>query len=443
MNWFTYIAKQIGKHRFERILVHLKIKSTANLKEKDLAKILLSIANVRRDDVQEIVMGSRPPCVKLLTSEEDRELKTCKVVEELEPRLFAKLFRLLSRPFSTEGNKEVLEAELEEFWRKNLKEITPETYWGIKEQFELNDDTAKLGLYQYYERLVCYYAEQDDLEVGCYVPASFEYPDCFYRVAGILVTGEGQLGLFLVAATMHMKIPPLRITRGSPITPLKLDYLSHAITDMEPEIGRRGYESGVPYQAFINNLFETPFMEIGFSIGGTIAQWRISHESKRAPSAWFFKSPGVPKFVWEKFNKEIVKQSDPLDLHIFRAKRDFVPYVGEYCLGFQAPSPVKVHLYLIHTSRLNPHLYNMGDPKKAKIEKVDEKEINRLLNNEEHSFFEKGRKGVGKHLLLPILEKARDVLRVYTKYPIAKKIGFWFEKPKKGSPFQSVSRYRA
>ena len=116
--------------------------------------------------------------------------------------------------------------------------------------------------------------------------------------------------------------------------------------------------------------------------------------------------------------------------------------MGEYCLGFQAPSLVKVHLYLIHTSRFNPHLYSVGDPSKAKIEKIEEQEVNELLNNEGRSFFEKGRKGVGKHLLVPLLEKAKDVFRTYTKYPIEKKIGFWFEKRKKGSPFYSLSRYR-
>ncbi|MBS0585347.1 MAG: hypothetical protein JSR76_03475, partial [Verrucomicrobia bacterium] len=282
-----------------------------------------------------------------------------------------------------------------------------------------------------------------NLIVGSYVPASKEHPDCFYRVMAELITGGGQLGFFLVPATKTMKIPPIRLTRGSPITPLKLDFISHAITDLEPDIGRRGYESGLPYQPFIDEIFQEPCMEIGFSIGGTIAQWRASENPKNISSLWLFKSPGVPKFVWENFNKKVATTKKSMDLHIFRARRDLVPYVGEYCLGYKAPSSVKVYLYLVGTSRMNPHLYDLRDPKNREIERVEGEAINDVLNNEGHSFLEKGRKGVGRHILVPLLEKAKKVFHLHTTGPIVSRVGLWFEeRPSTETPYTSIRRYK-
>lgn len=440
-HWLGYLTEHVGKKRLESILKSLKIKKKMRLLEGDLAKIITTIANVKRNEMQEVLLGLHAEVLTALSPRLSKEILSYKEVEDLPPKLFTTLYKVLAYPFLCREGV-VSSKELEGFWQKAAEEMTPETYWQVKEGLTLTDETVELELVEHYERLVCYYAEKN-LIVGSYVPASKEHPDCFYRVMAELITGGGQLGFFLVPATKTMKIPPIRLTRGSPITPLKLDFISHAITDLEPDIGRRGYESGLPYQPFIDEIFQEPCMEIGFSIGGTIAQWRASENPKNISSLWLFKSPGVPKFVWENFNKKVATTKKSMDLHIFRARRDLVPYVGEYCLGYKAPSSVKVYLYLVGTSRMNPHLYDLRDPKNREIERVEGEAINDVLNNEGHSFLEKGRKGVGRHILVPLLEKAKKVFHLHTTGPIVSRVGLWFEeRPSTETPYTSIRRYK-
>ena len=402
--WEESFVYRLGKRRFDAILMRMHIKKKSKCRMRDLAKIVISSCDVMRIDFQEILNGFQPPN---LSDELMKEVKKYRVPEKIPSLLFDKIYVVLAKPFGDElkfiSLDQTVEIHLQNLVHFAFSCLKYDPYWFAKKRTSIKSQSHRLDQIMYYERLAGFYAACEDLEVGHYLPApSKNDVKQYYRVTAHLITGDGQIGMILLPATEEMKLVTIRVTGGTPPPPGKLDFVSYAITDMEPEIGRIGYESGLYYQDTIDRIIGKIDVEIGYSMGGTIAQWRASDNPLDLSSMWLYKSPGVPMRVWEKFNSGALKRKSPLDLFLFQAKGDIVDYAGDMSLGFNAPENVRVALYELKVPGLNPHGYAF-DTDNVSVEEIEEGLIDAYLSNKSKIFIEKNRKKIGKSFVLPIL----------------------------------------
>jgi hypothetical protein len=426
-DWTSYLLEHLGERRFQDVCRRMGVDSRKKLRERDIAKIIVCSSDLKRNDLQEILLGKELPAISQALREKIKEINQ---VEALPRELFQELFTALSTPFSHKlgvKKKESVEDLINQMWHFAYTILNFDPYWYTKKRLHLFFQNQSLPLELYYERLSAFYVECEDLEVGCYIPAPFTTGPNYYRVVGHLVTGKGQIGMFLLPATNDMDLPPIRVTRGTPKSPSHLDFLSHLITDMEHEIGKMGYESGEPYQAYIDTFFPHPCIEVGYSIGGVIAQWRAAAFPEKLLSIWLYKSPGVPRHVWGKFNDFLIKKNLHLDLHIFSAKRDFIDFAGECTLGYLAPKNLQVRLYQMRVPRPNPHRFGFVDPEKVHIKEISPNKIDAYLNSKKREIVEKGRKKIGKHLAIPFFQLLCRWMGGDLTKRTREKIGFWHE----------------
>jgi hypothetical protein len=426
-DWTSYLLEHLGERRFRDICRRMKVDPKKKLRERDVAKIIVCSSDLERNDLQEVLLGKELPAISLALRE---KIKGKTQVEDLSKELFQELFTALSFPFSHKlevKKKESVEDLINQMWHFAYTILNFDPYWYTKKRLLLFFQNESLPLELYYERLSAFYVECEDLEVGCYIPAPSINGPSYYRVVGQLVTGKGQIGMFLLPATKDMDLPPIRVTRGTPKSPSNLDFLSHLITDMEHEIGKMGHESGEPYQPYIDAFFPHTYIEVGYSIGGVIAQWRAASFPERLLSIWLYKSPGVPRHVWEKFNYFLVKKDLHLNLHIFSAKRDFIDFAGECTLGYLAPKNLQVHLYQMKVPRPNPHRFGFVDPEKVQIKEIPPDKIDTFLNCKKREIVEKGRKKIGKHIAIPFFKLLCRWMGGDLSKRTREKIGFWHE----------------
>ncbi len=412
--WADYFSLKLGSRRLNEIMSRMHIKESSQYRMKDLAKIVIGSADVLRYDMLEVMQGELPG---FLSDELMLKIAKYSVPEDLPVELFDQLYLAISKPFGQDlkfdTKRSSLEQEIHKITHFAFSCFKYDPYWFAKQRMSVWLQSHNLNQIHYYERLAGFYVACEDLQVGTYLPAPIvNGQKQYYRITAHLVTGEGQICMILVPATKYMSLKKLRVTRGSPSPPGGLDFLSYLMTDMEPEIGRIGYESGLYYQKTIDEVVGKIDEEIGYSIGGTIAQWRISDNPRDLTSLWLYKSPGVPKSVWENFNKGVKSRADPLNLYIFQAKGDIVNLAGDVPLGYLAPDPVNVSLYTLNIPKLNPHRYSFIDPDKITVEEIESLYIDQYLSKKSKAFFEKQRKILGKNIVLPA---ARFFKKVFGK----------------------------
>lgn len=439
--WRDHFINVLGGRRLQSIEKRLGACQRPKESMRDIAKVMIGASDVFRDDMLEVLQGACPDCVP---DKVRQRISPFPVPEVLPTEIFDELYFALSHPF---GENLPLDGSLPEMERQVQRAahflftcMHYDPYWFAKKRALLGERTPLLHQSLYYERLSGFYAACEDLEVGLYLPAPAVggiVP--YYRLAGHLITGNGQIGLLLVPATKMTHLPKLRVTRGSPSPPGKLDFFSHVLTDMEPEIGRIGYESGLPYQAEIDERIGSIDFEVGYSIGGTIAQWRVAHNPQNLSSLWLYKSPGVPKHLWKRFNEGVQKRKSPLELHIFQAKRDIVDLVGEVCLGYEAPEQVQVKLYEMIIPRINTHQFATMESERISIEEVDRKEIDQYLSRRSKSFFEKQRKRLGEAVVVPLMRLLKKLANRRERARINLLRGLRIEEPREGNqPWETI-----
>ena len=399
--WMEAFSQRLGKRRLMEIQSRMHLEEKTLYHMRDLAKIVIGASDVTREDMLEVLLGEAPLHIS-------KEFTKYNSPEEMTIEDFDRLYKILSTPFGQENvlsaKQRQVEKRIHELVHFTFSCVRYDPYWFAKRRTKIAQESHQLNQLLYYERMSGFYAACEDLQVGLYLPAPRkEGIRQYYRVSAHLITGAGQIGMILVSASNSMKLKTLRVTRGSPSPPGTLDFVSHVITDMEPEIGRIGYESGLFYQPMIDQHIGNIDVEIGYSIGGTIAQWRAAENPQHLSSLWLYKSPGVPRSVWEKFNEKTRMRKDPLELYIFQAKGDIVDFAGDVPLGYKAHDKVQVSLYELVVPGLNPHKYSFSHPDKIQIEEVESLFIDEFLSRKSKTFIERQRKKIGKYFVLPIL----------------------------------------
>jgi len=257
----------------------------------------------------------------------------------------------------------------------------------------------------------------EEREIGTLFPAPNDEEGCpqFYELAAKLVTGQGQVSLFLVPMSASSQLPYLRLVRGTTFSISGLDPINHFLTDLEEEIGRTGYESGLPYEEFIANMFNVQFHVAGMSIGGAIAQWIVAHHPERVSHLTTIRAPGVPWHVQNTFNQRVQNLNRPLPITTWTSHGDFVHYVGERRLGHDSPDNVPLDYREVRGRGIIPH---MSAP--LVIQQYpgfggghSQEEINDLLSQDEFPLLERVRQYAGRYIAVPIFKFINEMMKLF------------------------------
>jgi hypothetical protein len=428
------LQKRLGKRRFIEIENRLKINFTKlpYLKESLVAKFLMLYYDITRNDMQEALM--RKDDLTAISSDLKRWLDGFSHVEDLDAETFSVLYERLKSPLEplafVKLRAETFFEKIVDLLRSFFSVFYFNSYYSLKKRLQESIKNPQLSLEGFYEKLAMFYAGSEDLRVGTLIPGPrIGKKVAFYRVAAILVTAKGQHGLILMPPPYLNDQLPIRITKGTPYTISGLDFLSYVITDLEKEIGKTGFYSGEPYQKEINQITKGPVIEIGFSVGGTMAMWRTAHHLDLVSELWTFRSPGAPSHVVDLFNHKAAIDSRDFDVYVYHAKGDIIRRLGEQALGYKAPVNVRRYLCIVSAKAFNPHIEAVlsSDNSYSKVEVRGD--INTVLDNLHQPFFEYSRKAVGGTFLCPILQlikKARDFFIVVREEQIK---GLWYESP--------------
>lgn len=178
-----------------------------------------------------------------------------------------------------------------------------------------------------------------EMDVGTLVPAP-NHPSGrpqFYYVSAKIVTGEGMVSYIFHPATRDTNLEPIRLFRGTSARNSEIDGVSTVITDLERDLGRSAYESGLIYEPIIAEKMARPTIEGGHSLGSTLVQYRAANLD-HIRKAYLFCGPGLPEEEVEKFNAK----NPNMDLIIHLAHHDRWSSLGQIQLGYKAPSNVRI-----------------------------------------------------------------------------------------------------
>lgn len=197
-----------------------------------------------------------------------------------------------------------------------------------------------------------------EMNVGMIVPAP---QNQFYYVSAKLVTADGMVSYCLHPVTRDTKLDPIRFFRGTAARNSEIDGISSVMTDLEKDLGRTAYESGLPYEGIIEEKLAPIDVEAGHSLGGAIVEYRLANMN-HIKKAYLLSAPGIPEAEVKKFNLKNQK----VKLVIRQTNKDTVVHVGDAHLGFQAPHNVIIDFKIYHPPRktdLHPHVTIWGKEK--------------------------------------------------------------------------------
>lgn len=434
--FLVILQKRLGKRRLTEIQSRLKINlsSMSYLKEGLVAKILMMYYDVTRNDMQEALMQKDE--FSAISDDLKEWLSGFSLVEDLDSETFSALYETLKTPLEpwvfVNLTGETFIEKATDYCRWFCSAFRFNSYFSLKRRVQQSIKNPELSVEGFYEKLALFYAASEDLRVGTLIPGPrIEKKLAFYRVAAILVTARGQHGLIIMPPAYIRDHLPIRVTKGTPYTISGLDLLSYVITDFEKEIGKTGFYSGEPYQEEINQITKGRVIEIGFSIGGTMAMWRTAHHLDLVSELWTFRSPGVPAHVVNMFNHKAATDSRDFDVYVYLAKGDITRRIGEQGVGYKAPQNVRRYLCIVYAKTFNPHIEPVlsSDKPYSRLEVKEDVDI--VLDNLHEPFFEYTRATIGGHLLCPLfylLKKGRDLFFLPREERLK---GLWFESPTK------------
>jgi hypothetical protein len=201
-----------------------------------------------------------------------------------------------------------------------------------------------------------------EMEVGALIPAP-NHPVTgqaqFYCNAAKVISGDGMVSYVLQPATGDTNLEAIRLFRGTSVRNCEIDPISSVITDLERDLGRRAYESGIKYEPILREKRLVAPIEAGHSLGSTIIQYRLANMD-HIRKAWLFCGPGLPAVEVEKFNQK----NQPVEVHIRHSKRDKFSSLGQAHIGYNAPPNVDLHYLRYHGPkkglRDHPHVAVWG-----------------------------------------------------------------------------------
>ncbi len=411
----AYLISQIGSKRLARISQKMnldfdkKIKNKSPLTSRDIIKIRLAIQDVNIADIQDLLdQAKAKEPIEGLNLELYKKLQKADTVEDLDQITFDHLYKFLGSFLSTKVTYKKISEEISGKPTQVLARFVYDYVLSIMERLQLCEDNGQYSRKGFYEKLAKVIANRL-MTVGTVIKAynSLTGKPNYYRVAARLVTAKGCISYVFIPATKDMTdLEKIRVFRGSGLKVADIDTLSYYITDLEKDLGKSAFLSQEKYEEEIQKLGFV-HTEIGYSLGGCIAQYRAAYHPT-VNKVYLFNAPGIPKHVLDKFNE----RTDPFKIHVRRTTQDIVDKSGCYHLGYQAPDNVIIHYSRFIKqvkSKIHPHSIVFARFKGKMA--VCTGDITKDFNNYERSYVEKTRIILGTFLLAPIFRLIRLVVR--------------------------------
>jgi len=342
-----YLLDTLGEERLQRICTRYSLdleameKKGSPLLSRHVAKIVIGARNVSVEDINDFLQKS--PSDSCFSGKNS--------FLDLDSATLAGVIERLSDPF--EGRWKVADIAKRISGRPTewIASWIYDPFSADRERLEVSRENPTDSFEVFMHNMVARVIKRE-MDVGTLVPAP-NHPSGrpqFYYVSGKLISGEGMISYIFHPATADTNLEPMRLFRGTAARNSEIDGVSTVITDLEPDLGRTAYESGLVYEPFIREKLGQPRIEGGHSLGATLVQYRLASEldhMNHIEKAYLFCGPGVPRKEAEKFNRKNPK----VHLFIRRSTKDPSVKAGEVHLGHQAPSNVQVDYWKYHAPR--------------------------------------------------------------------------------------------
>lgn len=337
----NYLVDVLGAERLSRISsrygINLDVMAQKGspLLSRDVAKIVIGSQDVRVEEINRHI-GRNPQLFPGKSHFQDltqQELKG--VVDQLGSALNAwKVQKITSRICGKPSEK--------------IAEYFFDPFLADRERLLLckghPNDSFELFLHNTVVRVI-----KRELDIGMLIPApnhSVSQAPQFYYVSGKVISGEGMVSYLFHPATADTQLEPLRLFRGTATRNCEIDAISTLITDLESDLGRSAYESGLKYDPLLQQKGMVPSTEVGHSLGSALIQYRLANLN-HIQKAYLFNGPGIPAVEAAKFNRK----NQPVKLTIRQSAKDKWSVVGQVHLGRSSPPNVEIDYRKYHAPR--------------------------------------------------------------------------------------------
>ncbi|MBN2479366.1 MAG: hypothetical protein JXA94_03980 [Parachlamydiales bacterium] len=408
-----FLIQRVGKQRLDRISDKMKVNldylqnNSWPLRSRDVVKLLDAFKDLNVSEIQEFIDKVKSDEIKdpILDKKILNKIKRVKKFDELDSKTCEILVEYLSNPMKDLFN---YTPKRPDFVTRFLAMFVFDFPLLLHEKVFLCSENELLSKEGFYESLCKRFARLE-MNVGSIIPA---YKDSggYYRIAAKLITGDGLVSYTLLALTKDMKLPALRLFKGTGMEFSSIDFLSYLITNFEKDLGKRAFKSGLKYEKFLKPLGRVK-TELGHSLGGTIVEYRSAHFD-HIENVYLFNAPGVPYYVIDRFNKKYEKK--PFNIFIRKSQGDFIENAGPYHLGYQAPEAVNINfIKFVKQEDDGEIIHNTTflDPIK-KMYAITGGDLDYELNNYKRSLLEPFRMIFGGFLLSPFIRFLRYIKRV-------------------------------
>ncbi len=371
-----YLIDRLGADRLQRICSRYSLdldqmeKKGSPLLSRDVAKIVIGTQSLNVADINDFLLKAQ--------GGDDPRFIGKSSFADLDPSLFAEVCASLQNSL---GNWQVEEIRGEPSKisgrpgkisgrpTEQLSNFYFDPFLADRERLKLVKEHPLDHFETFVHNMVARVIKRE-MEVGTLIPApnnlNNKFPQ-FYYVSAKVVTGKGIVSYLVHPASKDTDLKPMRLFRGTSPRNSDLDAISTMITDLEKDLGRSAYESGIPYDTTISEILSSqgltvPEIEAGHSLGSTIAQYRLAN-TNHVKTAYLYCGPGLPEQEVEKFNKK----TSPVHLVIRKSKNDPFSKLGGVHIGYQAPENVIVEFLKYHGPKKklgqNPHITVWGKEK--------------------------------------------------------------------------------
>lgn len=365
-----YLVDTLGVERLSRICTRYGIhfenleKSGGAFLSRHAAMISIGVQDVSADDINELIEKAKqdPSKWPAWIDRKWREpLSEARTFTDLEPSVFNCIRRALASPF--DWRVERIAGRITGRCVERLGRLFHDPFQADRERLQLVEKHTRHDFAVFMHNMAVNVVKRE-MDVGTIIPAP-PHPSGspqFYYVAAKVVTGEGMVSYVLLPATQNTNLEPVRLYRGSAFRSGEMDALSTLITDLEENLGESSFVSGGAYQPILDRLFNIPIVA-GHSLGSTQAQFAVARDRQnRIRHAYLFNGPGVSRDEIEAFNRRVEKNRSKVILTIRDSTQDKLSKLGQYHLGYRAPTNkvaidyIKYHAPSVPVPGANPHV---------------------------------------------------------------------------------------
>jgi len=216
-----------------------------------------------------------------------------------------------------------------------------------KEKQSIFSNVGELSFDAWMERFSKVATSRELLE-GQLIPAPGQEGELdYYKVHRKIATGDGLIAYALRPATGDSIFKPMIFFRPSQLAFSNEDAFQTYLNDVQKNVGEMGW---VAAKTLFEQLMNDPHFRkpdervsiVGYSLGGAHAQRFLECHYENTSQAVFYSDPAIDDDTAERIRAKMngmPRRSEPLNIQIFRIKKDFCHYVGDKHAGWGVTHP--------------------------------------------------------------------------------------------------------